>query len=843
MHKEMRKMKLFSLILIIPCQFLLSSSWNSASAREYYFNPELLELKSPSVASTDLSVFEQRGKQAPGQYRIDLYLNGERIDTRDVRFIPLKDNNNEENLQPCLSVDEFVALGVNVTQPVLWEATSCVNLALTIKDASMLFRFDKQQLDISIPQAALKREARGYMPPEQWDHGIPAFILNYNFTGANSRVHSGSGGDQDSYYLNLRSGLNIGPWRLRNYSTWNRDSTGEAHWNSINNYLQRDIVPLKSQLVIGDSTSPGDIFDSVPFQGIQLASDDEMLPDSLKGFAPVVRGIAKTNAQVTIKQNGYIIYQSYVSPGAFEISDLFPTSGSGDLEVSVKETDGTEQIMLVPYAAVPILQREGRLKFSLTAGQYKTWHDNREKPWFAQGTGIYGLPWGITVYSGLQGGADYTAWSLGFGQNLGRIGAISADMTQSRANIHPHEDPEQGESWRVRYSKSFINSGTNFSLASYRYSTAGFYTLQDAFSSQTDSNDYQYLERKKARAELTLSQSLWDNFGSLNVSLMRENYWNSGNTTMSATLGYYNSWGRVNYGLNYTYSKYSSAEASQADHIVALNINLPLSDWLPGSYVSYGASRSRSGYTAQNITLSGSLLERNNLNYSLYQGYSSDGNNTSNLNLDYKGGRAEATLGYARETTQHRLNYGLQGGILLHENGLTLSQPLGETVVLVKAPGAKNTEIVNYIGVETDARGYAVVPYASAYRKTNIKLETASFADEVDMERNSLSSVPTRGAVSRVHFNVQIGKRALITLLQADSTPVPFGAIVTHNASQAKSSAIVADAGQVYLSGLRGNGTLQVVWGNNSAQQCKAEFSLPELDSSPGIQFVTTKCL
>ncbi|MBW6086650.1 fimbria/pilus outer membrane usher protein [Escherichia coli] len=43
-------------------------------------------------------------------------------------------------------------------------------------------------------------------------------------------------------------------------------------------------------------------FDSVSFRGVQLASDDNMLPDSLKGFAPVVRGIAKSNAQITIKQ-------------------------------------------------------------------------------------------------------------------------------------------------------------------------------------------------------------------------------------------------------------------------------------------------------------------------------------------------------------------------------------------------------------------------------------------------------------------------------------------------------------------------------------------------------------
>jgi outer membrane usher protein len=53
-----------------------------------------------------------------------------------------------------------------------------------------------------------------------------------------------------------------------------------------------------------------------------------------------VRGIVNSNAQVTIKQNGYIVYQTYVAPGASKANDLFPTSSSGDLMVEVKEQDG-----------------------------------------------------------------------------------------------------------------------------------------------------------------------------------------------------------------------------------------------------------------------------------------------------------------------------------------------------------------------------------------------------------------------------------------------------------------------------------------------------------------------
>lgn len=42
-----------------------------------------------------------------------------------------------------------------------------------------------------------------------------------------------------------------------------------------------------------------------------------MLPDSMKGFAPTIHGIARSNAQVTIRQNGYIINQRYVPPGIY----------------------------------------------------------------------------------------------------------------------------------------------------------------------------------------------------------------------------------------------------------------------------------------------------------------------------------------------------------------------------------------------------------------------------------------------------------------------------------------------------------------------------------------------
>lgn len=70
---------------------------------------------------------------------------------------------------------------------------------------------------------------------------------------------------------------------------------------------------------MGDGNTGSDIFDGVGFRGVRLYSSDNMYPDSQQGFAPTVRGIARTAAQLTIRQNGFIIYQSYVSPALLKL--------------------------------------------------------------------------------------------------------------------------------------------------------------------------------------------------------------------------------------------------------------------------------------------------------------------------------------------------------------------------------------------------------------------------------------------------------------------------------------------------------------------------------------------
>lgn len=76
----------------------------------------------------------------------------------------------------------------------------CINLLKAVPDATINFDFAAMRLNITIPQIALLSSAHGYIPPEEWDEGIPALLLNYNFTG-------NRGNGNDSYFLVSSAGL------------------------------------------------------------------------------------------------------------------------------------------------------------------------------------------------------------------------------------------------------------------------------------------------------------------------------------------------------------------------------------------------------------------------------------------------------------------------------------------------------------------------------------------------------------------------------------------------------------------------------------------------------------
>ncbi|WP_211838181.1 fimbria/pilus outer membrane usher protein [Proteus terrae] len=833
------KIRKICISLILYLGYTALSYAENDKSDNIYFDPDFLEL--PNKSSIDLSQFENN-EQLPGKYYVDIYVNTNLIGTKNIKFEKI-DNG---KLMPCLSISDLTKFGVKTSEykELETKGNNCINLS-AIPNAKSEFQFNSQRLYLSIPQIAMNNDPRGFVDLNNIDNGITALLLNYSYSGSKNYDRKSDGSNTTSNYINLRPGVNIGPWRLRNYTTWSNSDDKSSKWDTVYTYLSRSINQLKSQLILGDGVSLSSVFDSVPFRGIQLGTDDDMYPESVRGYAPVVRGIARSNAQITIKQNGYIIYQTEVAAGPFEINDLYPTGSSGDLYVTIKESNGSEQHQIVPFASLPVLQREGYLSYSVTGGEYRSYDKNVDKTKFGQFTLIYGLPYGVTTYGGSQLSQDYQSYSLGAGKNLGVFGAISVDITHANSTFNDGTK-QQGQSYRFRYNKNLNNIGTNIALAGYRYSTNGFYSLSEVFDSFRRTNYSPEVERRRNRAEITINQNLGEGNGSLAIGYIKEDYWNSNKKTQSATLGYNNSWQGISYGMNYTYNKntnrysYISGEKTQSEneHLFAFSVSVPFSVFDDTFYYNFNTNSSNHNTSTGSVGISASQLN-NRLNWSAQQGFTNqDQGSSGNINASYKGQLGDITGGYSYSKDNHNLYYGVNGSVVAHSGGIVLGQQLGETSAIVDIPNAKDIAILNQAGVKTNSRGYALVPYVTPYRKNTLEVDTLMLPENTEMELTSQTISPSRGALVKADFSANVGHRVLMTVNLANKKPVPFGAqVIFKDNSQLNS--IVGNDGEVYLSGLEQRGNLTIKYNNET---CHVNYDLSGVLDYLGLYKVAVTC-
>lgn len=833
------KMNKICISLILYLGYTASLYAEGSNLDNLYFDPDFLEL--PNKSSIDLSQFENN-EQLPGKYYVDIYVNTNLIGTENIKFEKI-DNG---KLMPCLSISDLTKFGIKTSEykELETKGNNCVNLS-AIPNAKSEFQFNSQRLYLSIPQIAMNKDPRGFVDLNNIDNGITALLLNYSYSGSKNYDRKSNGSNTTSNYINLRPGVNIGPWRLRNYTTWSNSDDKSSKWDTVYTYLSRSINQLKSQLILGDGVSPSSVFDSVPFRGIQLGTDDDMYPESVRGYAPVVRGIARSNAQITIRQNGYTIYQTEVAAGPFEINDLYPTGSSGDLYVTIKESNGSEQHQIIPFASLPVLQREGYVSYSITGGEYRAYDKEIEKQKFGQLTLIYGLPYGATAYGGSQLSNNYQAYSIGIGQNLGALGAISIDVTQANSKLN-NGDTSRGQSYRFRYNKNLNTIGTNIALAGYRYSTDGYYSLAEVFDEYRNGISAPEIERRRNRAEITINQNLGEQYGSLSIGYVRENYWNSDRKTQSATVGYNNSWQGISYGLNYTYNKntnnYSYRSSSYAksndDHQLALSVSVPFSVFDDTFYYNFNTNSSSQSPSTGSVGLSASQLN-NRLNWSLQQAFTNqDQGSSGNLNASYKGKYGEMTGGSGYSKDNYNLYYGVNGSLVAHSGGVVLGQQLGETSAIVNIPEAADVAVLNQAGVETNSYGYALVPYITPYRKNTIDIDTSALPENTEMALTSQTVSPSRGALVKANFSANVGYRALIALTLENGEFIPFGSQVIFKDNPQLNN-IVGNDGEVYLSGLSEKGQFIVKYND---KQCSANYNLLGISHYLGLYKATVVC-
>ncbi|WP_241022707.1 fimbria/pilus outer membrane usher protein [Burkholderia sp. Se-20373] len=824
----------------------------SPAAGKTHFDDSML-MHGPDSGPVDTTPFERPNAVVPGQHRADLIVNGQWRGVEEITFR----HDAHDDVRPCYDrlllqragVDlERSARGQDGSQPPnpLPDGLICDTPARYVPGAALSFDAAEQKLYLTVPQFYMRVASQSsYVDPANWTNGVPAALLSYNASVFSTR----SGGYESSQlYTGLSMAASAGRFRIRHNGNLTWSQRGGARYQRGYIYAQTDLPDWHAQLLAGESSTSGALFDAVSFRGVQIDSDDRMLPDEQRYYAPVVRGVAQSNAKVTIHQRGYLVHETTVAPGPFAIDNLQAMSYGGDLNVTVTEANGETRSFVVPFATTVQLLRPGRTRFSAMAGRAIELGGDIGTQYVGQFTVQRGVNNALTAYGGAAFANRYQSVLVGVGLNT-PIGGFAADVTIARTQP-PGSERLSGSSIRVSYSKNLPNSGTNFSLLAYRYSTKGYLGLRDALilngrSDQRVGADA--FARLRNRVDLNVSQQIGRS-GSVYANGSALSYWAGGGQSLSFTLGYSTQWrdatvtASVQRVRNLS-TRYASSGDGAGSTLVSVNVSIPLGrDSRRAPIFSTLMTRDSSNGTSATASLAGRFGERSDGSYSLSSSY--DGNNrasSGSFGVGYQlpVASVSANLGLGRDYQQASAN--AAGAVVLHPGGLTLAPTLSETIGVVHAPHARGALVAN-----TNARvnrfGYAIVPSLTPYQLNQVDLDPKDIPDDVELKTTSRSVAPRSGSVVMLSYDTLKARALLIDAQTEDGRPLPFAA----RALDARTGAMLGAVGQgsrLLARSADDDGQIRVEWGTRADQQCVIDYSVsPQERTARGYTTLTRVC-
>lgn len=812
------KKKLFAIIKMTMAALCLCLFKNAQAVE---FNTDVID--SSDRENIDFSRFSQAGYIMPGEYQLQMVVNGQNVSAGEtaVSFIDVADGEGQPTSKVCLTPEMVEQIGLTEaarSKVAGGNNQACVDLA-PLSGTTVQADLAAGVLNINLPRALLEYSDASWLPPSRWENGIPGVMLDYNLNGNLTRPSEG--GQTQSLSYNGTVGANYAAWRLRgDYQGSVNRTDGSASgtqrqsdWTRF--YLYRAIPTLQSKLTLGENYINSDIFSSWSYTGASLESDDRMLPPRLRGYAPQITGLAETNARVIVSQQGRVLYDSTVPAGPFSIQDL-DSAVRGRLDVEVIESNGQRKTFNVDTAYVPYLTRPGQVRYKLVGGRSRYIGHGTEGPVFTGGELSWGVDNNWSVYGGGVFSDAYNAAALGIGWDLYEWGALSTDVTQSVARLDGR-GTQTGKSWRLSYSKRFDEANTDITFAGYRFSERNYMTMQGYL-------DARYREdiagRDKELYTVSLNKYFAEQRMSVNLQYSHQTFWDRGTSnyyTVSFNQ-YFDALGLKNLSVGLTASR--SKYLGRDNDAGYLRISVPLGNGM----LSYNGSMNDSRFT-QTVGYSDTLnngMDSYNINAGLNHG---DGDNRGGqLNGYYSRHSSLADISASFATVQNSyssMGLSASGGATLTAKGAALHAGgmNGGTRMLVSTDGIGGVP-VDGGRVFTNLWGTGVVTDVSSYYRNRVSVDINKLPEDMEARQSVVESALTEGAIGYRKFEVLKGARLFAVLRLTDHSHPPFGAAVLN--AKGRELGMVGDDGLAWLSGVNPGETLNINW--DGKIQCRSDI-------------------
>jgi outer membrane usher protein FimD/PapC len=771
---------------------LLLPSFNTHTLRQRGIDPALAML------------LMQAPRFTAGKHPVTLTVNGQRRGRVDVSFDPAG--------ALCFDRTLLDTANLNVPEQTLDDGR-CYDFLATSPQTAV--EQDPANLAVSliVPTGAIRpvaRDVSGYQT------GGFAALLNYDVTGQHSRSGEGS-----SRYAsaNTELGFNAGDWivRSRQVQTWQDDVSRTTH---IAAYAQRTFAQHEAVLQAGQINLYNPVLAGAQITGVQVLNEQAL---QVEGQNAVIEGIANSQAQVEVRQNGSLIYSTVVPAGPFALNNVRRLNTRSDVEVTIKEEDGSQRNFTVPAAMLGIgLPAPG---FSLAAGSVRrVGNEKGDDPWVISGGWSGALNPQVLISGGMTGAADYRAAGAGVGLLLSPDTQVQGTLTGAEATGNESGRGLQADlTVSHRFSERWgLNAGSS-------YRTLGYQELEDAvFDNTTGDRKSRYRDQQSA----ALSWS-HPSLGAFSGGFSQSNSFDGRKSSRALA-----SWGTNMGGVSVsTTAQWQLSGSNRTGNSVYVNLSMPLGEnrrartWVRSTGDEY-----RSGV---------GLNEQINDQLAYRVGVEHDTDNKqmqSSAGVSLLPRYTQLDLNYTRVDAE-RSSYqaSVRGGAVLHGGGLTLSPyPISDTFGLLSVGELGAIKVSTPSGpVWTDWQGQAVIARLSAYDKSPVEVDTKTLPRNADISNGLAVLSAGRGAVDRVEFGVTLTRRALLKVTTANGAPLPRGAAV--NTEDGEFVTLVQEGGLVFLPNVLDSRPLYIR--APGLDRCELRFELPEAaDTNAYYETAPAKC-
>lgn len=756
----MKKYNKYNLTILSFLITTLLLSENALANERLKFNPIFIK------GNKNLLIEEinKKNKIISGKYYFDIFLNNE-FKTKNIVIFKKDKRDNKvklcysKNITKLLGLKEKVIHYYNL-EKINKDKNNCIFFEDVFPEINIKIDVNDLKIDIIAPTSLIKKMPLDYISPLQWQDGENVFYVNYSTSYYQYKYNNKK---ENETFLSINPTLNLFNWTFKHQGSQSWINQKRAKYQNISNYAQTEIPFLRSQIKIGEFYSNNFLLDNYYLRGVNIFTDNRMLAKSLRGYAPVIYGVANSNAKVTIYQNGKIIKETTVLPGNFEINDLYQINNS-DIEVEIQESNGEKRKFILPYLANINLLRKDFYNYSLLAGKYV--YDNKTLNNVIQGELQYGLTNNITINTGGIYTRNYYNYLIGLNLNT-FLGAFSVNLNNSNVKFN-NKITSQGYRLDTSYNRRIKETDTVININNQHYFNQNYYNINEVMENSYN-DEFLFFDKNNLKNKLSISvnQNLSDKYGYFYVNGSTATY-NKQKREHEYQIGYSNSYKLFNY--NISFSQFKNNEGKK-DRRISFNLAIKL-DKPKDLYLTQNLSllNNQSEYNASINKLFG---ENKEYSFNFNFGQNKDNVRNYSTNLNYLGSKGDFGASYSKDNKHNeQMSLSANGSIVIHKKGITLSEEVSDTFAIIHAKDAKNTKINNsrnYI----DYFGNGIVPYLEPYEINEVSLDINS-NDNVEFYKTSQKIIPRANSAVYVNFPTKMGNTIFFKIKNIDKNNYPL---------------------------------------------------------------------